>query len=103
MPKRSPLPLFRTPQASWLAAFGLVALLAGCAVPVDERGWVPTGANEANLRAMIADPQDLERGRGTTLADGDIDVRAVGRWRRGEIELPQTGSGTSVGGGNGGS
>lgn len=96
MPIRFPV-LVRAPIAAIL-----VALLAGCIVTDDERGWVPTGANDANLRAMIADPQDLERGRGIRTADGAVDVQAIDRWRRGEIELPDSGSDFSVGGGGDG-
>ncbi|MDX6750123.1 hypothetical protein SH611_09930 (plasmid) [Geminicoccaceae bacterium 1502E] len=82
---------------------GLLILLAGCAVPDDERGWVPTGANDANLRAMIADPQDLRRGRGSEVADGAVDARAIDRWRRGEVRLPDGSTGSPTAGGGDGS
>ncbi|MDF1584851.1 hypothetical protein [Marinimicrococcus flavescens] len=93
----TPRPALRLARGPTVA--GLLILLAGCAVPDDERGWVPTGANDANLRAMIADPQDLRRGRGSQVADGAVDARAIDRWRRGEVRLPDGQSGASGTGG----
>ena len=45
-----------------------IALLAGCANrdPYQRLDvWRPTGANSANLAAMVANPHDLIRGHGT--------------------------------------
>jgi len=43
---------------------GLALLLAGCAGDDFSRPgtWQATGANEANLRAMVAEPAHLQRG-----------------------------------------
>ncbi len=41
----------------------MLLAIAGCTDPFERPGtWQPTGANDRNLRAMIADPDDLERG-----------------------------------------
>lgn len=44
----------------------MLALLAGCGGnqdPIDRPGtWQPLGANDHNLRAMVADPNHLHRG-----------------------------------------
>ena len=61
--------MFRIP---WL--IGLV-LLAGCSYdpfdPYQRPGtWVPSGANDANLRAMVANPHDLVEGTGEGVSSG---------------------------------
>jgi hypothetical protein len=61
--------MFRTP---WL--IGLV-LLAGCNYdpfdPYQRPGtWNPDGSNNANLRAMVANPHDLIEGTGTSVSSG---------------------------------
>ena len=52
----------------------LLLLVSGCAGMNDPfekpYTWRAQGDNAANLRAMIADPQDLERGRGETASLG---------------------------------
>ena len=55
-----------------IALTGLGLLLAGCAQDqLRAPGtWTPTGANERNLRAMIADPQDLWRGQASATSRG---------------------------------
>lgn len=47
-----------------IGATVLLLGLAGCIDDPFERPgtWQPSGVNERNLRAMIADPEDLERG-----------------------------------------
>ena len=48
-----------------LWSFCLGATLVGCAAedPLTRPGlWTPIGANDANLRVMIADPKDLVSG-----------------------------------------
>ncbi len=60
--------------------------LVGCEQidPLTREGlWHPTGANAANLRAMVAVPGDLALGRGTRTADGNAAARAVDRYRSG--------------------
>ncbi len=72
----------------WLA----LLLPAGCAAedPLTRPGlWNPTGANEANLRAMIADPNDLVTGAVDRQADGAVVAAAVARYRAGKLkDLP---------------
>jgi hypothetical protein len=49
----------------YLVSLPLALALGGCFPPdnFDRPGfWTPNGANEANLRAMIVDPSQLERG-----------------------------------------
>ena len=68
---------------------------AGCATvdPTERAGtWQPIGANEANLRAMIANPADLSRGRAGADADGEVAAEAVARYRAGKVrKLPDSG------------
>ncbi len=69
-----------------IRATGLLAfsLLAGCAEtdPYQRMGlWNPLGANDANLRAMVADPRDLELGQGGARGAGDMGAAAVARLR----------------------
>ena len=75
-----------------LVAMGALVLalscgLAGCEAarymdPYAAPGqWHPLGANSANLRAMVADPRDLEVGRAATGSSGDIAAAAVARLR----------------------
>jgi hypothetical protein len=47
-------------------------------------------ANDANLRAMIADPRDLQRGRDDTPAFGDAAFAAAARHRLGEVKSIET-------------
>ena len=73
--------------------FGLgLGLLAGCAPDpfAASPDWTFTGANGANLGAMVADPMDLVRGRADRGgASGQIAAAAVARLRRGQVkELP---------------
>jgi hypothetical protein len=59
--------------------------LAGCqrTDPYVRDGlWRPTNANDANLRAMVADPRDLQEGHGATSSSGDIAAAAVARLRQ---------------------
>lgn len=66
-----------------LALLAIVAALGvtGCADPeIDRPGtWKPTGINDQNLRAMLADPQDLSGGTGALTARGNSASRAVTR------------------------
>jgi len=85
---------------------------AGCDLDPFERPelWNPTGANEANLAAMVDDPMDLVRGRGEAGAEGNRAAAAVARLRRDHVkELPSgdttggmVGGGSGSGGGGGG-
>lgn len=91
----------------WIACAALPLLvLAGCSQidPLTKEGvWRPTGANDANLRAMVAVPSDLAYGRAARTSDGGMAARAVERLRTGKVyPLPDTGI-SKIGGGGGGS
>ena len=81
--------------------------LAGCNVATrdpweDPGSWRATGANQANLQAMIANPDDLYGGRGERGTSGVIAASTVNRVLTDKIKpLPSTGS-TTFGGGSGG-
>ena len=80
----------------WLAVAALPLLtMAGCAQidPLTKEGvWRPTGANDVNLRAMVAVPSDLAYGRAARTSDGNFAARAVDRLRTGRVyPLPDSG------------
>jgi hypothetical protein len=62
----------------------------GCGAPPDHTGeglMLPFGcATEANLRGMIADPRDLERGAPTTPEPGGPAIAAAERYRQGAVK-----------------
>jgi hypothetical protein len=63
-------------------ALAVALLLAGCGprYGIDRPGtWRPTGANDQNLRAMIADPRDLVSGASTATDRANSASRAVTR------------------------
>jgi hypothetical protein len=73
-----------------------VLLLAGC-IDMDPYArpgmWQPSGANSQNLVAMVAKPNDLIRGRGTTGTPGIEGTPPVTRfWAGKQIQLPSTSS-----------
>lgn len=73
-------------------------LLGGCATePWDREGaWRSTGVNDANLRAMIADPSHLSRGaQPPVAARGEAATLAAGRL--GFPAQPAQGVGTGPG------
>lgn len=95
--------------AQWLAVAGLIGL-SSCANrdPYQRTDvWRPTGANAANLAAMVADPHDLIRGRGTNRQFNkaqDIAVEHVWQDKPKPFGFGSTsGSSGSSGGGSGGS
>ncbi len=74
--------ILRTPCCC--LALALALALAACerTDPYVRAGdWRPLGANAANLRAMLADPADLYRGRAAALSSGDLAAAAVARLR----------------------
>lgn len=83
----------------------LPAALAGCGAidPLARPGvWHPTGANDANLRAMAANPQDLAGGVGSPLADGTLAAAAVARYHADRVKpLPDSGLAAITLGGSG--
>ncbi len=96
---------------------GISALLVlvGCADtdPYTREGvWRPSGTNEANLRAMVANPADLARGVGDGTGDSQQAEAAIERLRADKVKaLPAsgiaqiniTGGGSNSGGSGGGS
>ncbi len=89
----------------WLLLIA-VPTLAGCTMfePYERPYvWTETGANAANLAAMVQDPTDLAHGRSSEGSDGLEASAAVSRLRAGNIKkLIDTGT-LSVGSGGGGS
>lgn len=80
------------------ALAGLLTSLSACSAiePYDRAyTWRPTGANEANLAAMAADPKDLVHGRGTSNSDGQTAAVAVDRLRRGKVKPLSDGNSTT--------
>jgi len=66
--------------------------------------WKPTGANAANIAAMVADPRDLLQGRGATRSDIRSPELAVERvWTDQAKPFIGGSAGSSGGGGGGGS
>jgi len=76
----------------WLC---LLLVLAGCqqADPYRREGvWRPNGANEANLRAMVAVPADLVSAAPQAPADGGLAAAALDRLRHEKVyPLPDSG------------
>jgi len=92
-----------------MRAILLLALLGGCAFdPYEVPGtWRPLGANEQNLRVMLARPADVLGGTGDPGSDGHRGANAVDRLRDDRVKtLPDSGvarlTPTANGGGQGG-
>jgi type IV pilus biogenesis protein CpaD/CtpE len=88
----------RPVKRSAMAAL-LLAALGGCTAtePYLRPGvWTPTGANAANLAAMVEDPQDLVQGRAPGLSDGARAAAAVDRLRQGKTKSLGGGSDTQA-------
>ena len=63
-----------------LAAAALLLALTGCTERwFDPGSWRPSGANERNLQAMVANPNDLQGGVGASTDRGNGAARAVTR------------------------
>ena len=65
-----------------VALFGGMLGLAACQDldPYTRSGtWQPTGANQGNLAAMVANPYDLIRGRGLPATDSKEPTLAINR------------------------
>ncbi|WP_237213603.1 hypothetical protein [Falsiroseomonas oryziterrae] len=73
-----------------LAALAAVPLLAACETPpfsdpfARPGSWQPTGVNDANIRAMAADPAHLQRGVGTQTTPATLPAAAIGRLNEGQ-------------------
>ncbi len=72
----------------------LAVCLVACSAedPLTRAGvWHPTGANDTNLAAMVADPDDLVTGVPNRMADGQVAAAAVTRYRAGKVKnLPDS-------------
>jgi hypothetical protein len=72
----------------------LLLLLAGCDKTdpyLREGTWRPSGANEANLRAMVLVPSDLARATPASAADGGLAAAALDRLRHDRVRpLPDS-------------
>lgn len=73
-----------------MRAAPLLLLLAACGPltqdPFDRPGtWRATGANEANLRAMVAEPRDLQQGRAAPTTRGQAATPGVDRLLAGQV------------------
>lgn len=84
----------------------LPLLLSACSPsPWHEQGmWQPNGANNKNLRAMIADPHDLTQGQSATGSDAQLAVPPVTALLSGKASSGEAsqGGGASAGGGSSG-
>lgn len=93
------------PRLSLLA----LLLLPACEATIDpylaEGRWRPSGANDANLRTMVANPGHLVGGQGPIKVDAQSSASAVARYRADQVRpLPRTSSsdiGLEIGGANG--
>jgi type IV pilus biogenesis protein CpaD/CtpE len=77
------------------AIVGSPGILAGCAATdplLNPSLWHPTGLNEANIAAEVADPADLANGRSAASgAHGELAAAAVLRLRSGHVKaLPDS-------------
>jgi type IV pilus biogenesis protein CpaD/CtpE len=74
----------------------LLIVLAGCDKidPYTREGvWRPNGANDTNLRAMVAVPADLAAGEPASPADGTLGAAALNRLRHDLVRpLPDSGA-----------
>jgi hypothetical protein len=87
-----------------LLLMGATLAFGGCAATEPweaQGGWHPRGINDGNLAAMISDPNDLVRGRSTTMTDGYLAAAAVDRLYTGKVKVAPTTSLSTVGGSGG--
>ena len=78
-----------------------LAACTGMTDPMERPGtWQPTGANDRNLRLMVADPAHLERGIGVTTERGEAATMAAERLSRDDRRpLPVVNTSRAVPGG----
>lgn len=83
-----------------------ILALTGCALdPYTRDGvWRPSAVNDTNLRAMIADPRDLQQGVGEPGANAPLAAAAVQRLLEDRVRpLPSSSSNGGASGSGGGS
>lgn len=87
--------------AAMIAGLLVTSNLTGCSAlqdPYERPGtWASEGVNDANLRAMIADPNDLALGRGTERALAVEAVPPVARLLSGHRPSLPTESASGIG------
>ncbi len=73
--------------------------VAGCQYdPWQREGtWTPTGVNDANLAAMVANPADLYGNPGSPFSRGSAAVPAVDRLLTDQVRIPRSSTTTSIG------
>jgi uncharacterized membrane protein YgcG len=88
-----------------VALIGGTLALAGCQDldPYTREGmWQPTGANQGNIAAMVANPQDLIHGRGQSVEDTKEPTLAINHiWTDTPKQLLDPGGGSSSSGSSG--
>lgn len=76
--------------------------LGGCSDPYLREGtWHATGVNDANLRAMVVEPGDLQWGASQPGSSGQLAAGAVERLRTGQVRVLSSNSISKVGSGGG--
>lgn len=100
------LPLMPRPLPLLILGLALGSTACAAIDPYEREGvWTPTGSSEANLRAMVANPDDLVRGEGESGEVGKPAADAVAAWRADHVKpLPASsdlyGGSQGQGGGN---
>jgi hypothetical protein len=89
----------------YLTLLGLLAALGGCAAMADPfqrpDTYVATGVNDDNLRAMIANPVDLQHGVAAPDTVGLNAAAAVARLRNDNVRQLPSSTLSDIGGGAG--
>lgn len=118
----NPIDLIKRYRATGALIGAIFTILAGCAthdldtpahdrasrptcpdgnIPIDEQqnparlplAQLPLGCvNRANLRAMVADPNDLDQGRALEPASGAQEARAIEAYKKGAVKKLSTSS-----------
>lgn len=93
----------------WLLPIVMVLALSGCANPftqdqfAEPGTWQPTNDNDANLRAMVANPHDLVAGEPMEGVTGPAAENPITKLYAGKREkLPSTEASSVYGTGSGG-
>jgi len=83
-----------------VSALLLAPLLGACNYdPALRPGtWLPTGVNDANLAAMVANPADLYGNRGSPYSRGSAAAPAVNRLLTDKVKMLNSTATSSIGG-----